>query len=1100
QCYVKYTPSEIQVNLEGNERRLVDVRTCVVLDGSNSLDRTLATEVLSTKLFLWNCHSSNDKHNKYCRRGMSNKPIIRFPKNTLKKGGIYSIELTVSSRVDPKNKNTAVQVIKGVDVHTITPQITCRRNCAQNLYTALDSVHLLAECKDCPGRVDTYEWWVSVNGSMPPNPNSQKKFLILRSKEDVIVVRLKLTLYGGLMGNAIYTLKRNPGPQNGTCKAEPREGIEARTQYKLSCHGFQSAHPPLTFRYRIGVGAIVSHVHYETLTIMLPQVPRISISICDSLDMCVVQKLTLDVKELKLKHPPEDREGRIKELMAETPYKLLHGSWNRALVAAMVAVKNVKTAEHGRMIFSYLQREYIYTGAQLEHMCLLAHNILKKLKPVDYLGAKLMADMFAKVSDIFQETVGDREWLHRDAYNALTTMFMDFMSTLGDVERTETHSLAMCKPTNPECVNMQQLDVLENRQVSKFDNAILKKINTWMWCTWYLYKCMFYLGILATRRHHPYDEAWTVLRKGIAYQVNVTEVTHEVTDMDIATIDGIHVVHISAGLQRELSKDFNHSTVLFQIISQQNFHNIFWWYPDPLPSKTSVLIVHAYSPTMHLQEHDHPDMRNHLVYRTNITEFNDDPTFRPWIANSVIDNKSHVHFYSLMLNEKAMLAVRIVSCSGPMKIKMRLHRRPTHKEIKESACTISPEMAGKRIWMANSCGRSKAFVAVQRQDKDVGRRWKRLAQRDKAPQLNYSILLEIFQCNVWTNRSLDPGWSADHCSTTFEHSYGTSVQCNCSILGALASRIFPISAEWHVEYIPIPHLSMDPIIGFIFLVLLLLLISLLIMNKVSISAHQRQQNITRCKVPGSAWSDVDDEILLVIVTGRRDFSGTTSNIKFYFRSPHRAQNSYQISQDPGHPRLLRNSTIKVVIPRGTIFIPTRLALGILPNGRYPSWYCRSVTVVDVRHKAQQVFVVEQWVREGHTGFLRSKFFTFGDQRRASPYTWGKRFKNRVEQLFFSWFLINPITGPWQTSIGTCLISRFERSCVWISKVAVVFAMVWIYFGETTVATFQEEHRTHGGNYINSGLIIYLTLNGFALCCVVHIIFEIFIMRLMFRLK
>jgi len=139
-----------------------------------------------------------------------------------------------------------------------------------------------------------------------------------------------------------------------------------------------------------------------------------------------------------------------------------------------------------------------------------------KLKPIDYRGATLMADIFSQLSGIFEEIVREREWLHRDAYQSLTASHMFFMSVLG--QKTEHHSVAMCKPYNPECLNLQKLD-FERHFAIEFDPLILLRINSWMMNTWYLYKCVYYIGVVATQRHHPYDDALSVQVGGIAYQV-----------------------------------------------------------------------------------------------------------------------------------------------------------------------------------------------------------------------------------------------------------------------------------------------------------------------------------------------------------------------------------------------------------------------------------------------------------------------------------------------------------------------------------------------------------------------------------------------------
>ncbi|KAH8353546.1 hypothetical protein KR084_011711 [Drosophila pseudotakahashii] len=1113
-CYVTYKTPQVEPKILGNELRKVDVRKSVSIDGSRSMDRIKKTESTETKDFFWSCRSLDDPENKYCHKDMAVVPSFRLPANALKPNSEYDFSLTVVSRINPDNRWTTSQVVRGTKHRSFTPQILCRRNCALGVFAPLDSVHLIPKCDDCPSKVKKYEWWVKAPGTAA-HLESRHKYLILHHADRILSIRLKVVLDNKRWAETFYTLRRNDGPQKGTCEIYPYYGLESLTIFEIKCLGFESPYTPLTFRYKAATGVIASNVPYNRFQVTLPVTRWVKISICDTIDMCVQHEV--DVVVLPLSGVLRTQ---VADVMADVPRLLLHGQWNRAFVTSIVGAKFIQTTDKGREVYSYMKKVRAHTGSQLEQLTSLGTHILLQVTPVDYRGATLMAEVFSQLSDIFEEIIQEHEWLHRDAYQSLTAMHIFFMSVLG--LKSEHHSVAMCKPYNPECLNLQRLDFEKNFAI-EFDPLILLRINSWMMNTWYLYRCVYFIGVVATQRHHPYDDALSIHSGGIAYQINVTEVTDNAKDITLETIDHIHVIELSKALLHELRTNLNHSIILFQTISQQNHHNIFWWYPDPLPSKTSVLIMHAYSPDKYFIHAEEAELKNPLIYKTNVTQFNDE-YFTQWMANSSIRNSTEIHIYSLMLNHKAMLAVRIVSCSELMLVKMRMHRWPTLGQIRQRACRITPEMAGKRIWMANSCDRSRAYVAIHRPGetrfkkkklrtpkKKKGKK-KRLRKDTyyidddgeeeipKSRYLNYTILLEIYQCNFWRNRSLDPGWSEDYCTTTFEHSYGTTVQCTCHTLGTLSSRIFPISAELFVEHIPLPIFAYNMTMLLIFMMLFLLVILMWIFNVDIITAHLRETNFLQCengkleKSGNSGGFTEGAEILLVIVTGGQEFAGTSSNIKFYFKSPNRPQTSYQITQDPGHPKLLRNSTNKLMIPRGNIYIPTRLALGIGRNGRYPSWYCRSITVVDLELNVQQLFLVESWIVRGHTKFMRSKYFTMGSYRKTPKYTWCQRLRQRIEQLYVSWFMISPMTGPWQSNVGGIIMNRFERTCVWICNTAVTLTVVSLYFGKSTVESIQEETRQNIENELKVPLVIALAFYAFVLCLIIHFVFEVLLLR------
>ncbi|XP_001968903.3 uncharacterized protein LOC6543078 [Drosophila erecta] len=1117
-CYMKFRATPIEPHIKGNERRVVDVRKPVFIDGSNSKDRLAKIESMNSKRFLWSCISIDDPLNKYCRTSMSESPKIRLPPNALKVHAVYDFSLTVISRSDPRNQMTTYQLITGSAKTSFTPQILCRRNCDLGVYAPLDSVHLIPKCDDCPGKVKRYEWWL-LDSDSEPYLESTYKYLILHTEQVRVQIRLRVWLKGRKHADAYYTLRRNNGPQKGNCTIHPALGVESLSMFEINCQGFESLFHPITYRYMVPYAVVASNVPYTRIKLTLPATEYIMISVCDAIDMCVERVVNVRVLEMDAKI-----QKGVEEVMAKVPHFLQRGHWNRAYIAGLAANAYLDVSVDGHEIYSYLQDLVLTTGSQLEQITSLIAIMLVQLYPIDFRGAMVMAHMFELLGDTFTEVVPEHEWLHRHGYFSLSAIHMFFMSLLG--QKTQSHSNAMCSLYNPACLNLQRID-LEKPFVIKFDTIILERINSWLMSTWFLYRCIFYLGVIATQRHHPYDNAMTIYRSGIAYQVNVTEVTASAKEIKLKTIDQIHVIKISTKLLHELKRKLNHSSILLQVISQQNFNNIYWWYPDPLPSKTSVLIVHAYSPVQYFKSANELLLINPLVYKTNITQFNDQ-SLNQYMTNNTIQNSTEVHIYTVMLNHKAMLAVRIVSCSELMYVKMRLHRWPTLKQIRQQACRITPEMEGKRIWMANSCDRSPAYVAIHkpgeirykseeedrlksrgkrkgnktytppelRQTEDVGYDNEEIVHKSK--YLNYSILLEIYQCNIWKNRSLDPGWSEEHCETSFEHSRGSSVQCTCYTLGALSSRIFPISTVLFIEHIPVPIFSFNMTIPAFLVLLALLLIFKCLLHLNIISAYMRDPEFLQCGMPlgkqNPSFKD-DTEIMVVIVTGGQEFAGTTSNIKFYLKSPHRQQTSYQITQDPGHPQLVRNSTIKIAVPRGDIYIPTRLALRLVPNGRFPSWYCRSITVVDLKFKVEQLFIVESWIeRKSHMQFMRSKYFTHGSYRRYPKYTWCKRFRTRAEQLYISWFLINAITGPSQSRAGGIIISRFERTCVWICKTAITLLVVVLYFGKHTVESIQEETRQNIDNGIRVHVVAALGFYAFLIGLVVHVLFEVVILR------
>ncbi|XP_002132376.3 uncharacterized protein [Drosophila pseudoobscura] len=1112
-CYVRMVALQVEPRIRGNIFRRANSAREIVMDGRESRDRSRARTEDYSRKFLWSCVSVDDPNNKYCRPKMSTKEKIKIPPNALKPGKFYNYSLTLYSRMDFRVYATEYQMLEVVKQRTITPNIRCHRNCYMKTYAPIDSFHFSGECADCDSEVYFYRWYVTVPGGQP-KIESRSRNLVARHTEPKLKIRLEIVLRNGVSGEAHFLLIRNDGPQNGECTIFPQKGIEAHTYFYVPCVHFETKYPPLQFRYTVAMKVIDSNVPYPLFKLTLPSTNELHVSICDYLDMCI--DVDLKVTVLKTKRIGEyNANNTLKHLsdlqnyISEVPYLLSRGRWNKAYVKTLVSIQKIETSAEGTEIYEYLDRGTIITGAQLEQLSVLACEVIERLMPMDYKEAAMVAQIFTRMSVVFEQIIQDIEWLHRAAYNALTEHHFFFVSTLA--MPTEKHPPAQCKTHDENC-NMGQSLGAERKFEMDVDPVTLKRINWWLFETWYLYKCVYYLGVLGTKRHHPYDSALSMFQGGISYQMNVTEVTEPIENLTVNTVDDLFHVHISAELLEELRDLLADPAVLFQIISQQNVHNMYWWYPEPLPSETNVLIVHAYSPKKNYPMGARLPLKNPLNYYMNISKFSANPEFVKWMANSTIESHSHIHVYKIPLRSKSVLAVRIVLVTEDTLIFISMHKKPKMHEIRESACHITPNMKGKRIWMTNNCpGTSIAYVGVlsrehKLKDDQNDNRHDESSRRSPVKKsikngLNYSILLESYQCNFWLNRSLNPGWSSEYCTTKLENRDGIFVECTCDILGSQAARIFPVAAERHITVLVFPILETNWYMFALFAMLLLLLLVVLF-TYISRMGDLVRRPIQQCQKKHVRFKkdmtfNPEKAILVLIKTGGHEFAGTTSNIKFYFKSNNGRQSSYMISQDPMRPRLVRNSINKISMPGDSVQIPTRLALGIERNGRYPSWYCRTVSIAQLENDMEQLFIVERWIEEGHTPFIHSPYFTHSARARPVK-SWTRRFRNSFEERFINWFFINPMTGPWLSRNTLFAMTSFERSCVWICNVSLTILLVSLYFGASPFEPVIEESLKDEKTSLKLKEVLILGAYSVVIGISVLLFFEFAIMRCLWR--
>ncbi|KAH8249057.1 hypothetical protein KR032_005500, partial [Drosophila birchii] len=1094
QCYLRYTPPKIDAKIVGNERRMVDVRKKIIIDGSQTTDPAKPIADYDTRKYLWSCRSKDDPRNRYCRLRMSSKPIIRLPKNVLKKGSQYNFTLTVSSQENPGVTQTARQLLLGISTNTFVPDIRCVKNCAYGVYDPKHYIELRAECQDCSQPIDQYEWWVGTpEGESEDTLVSRAKFVALNYSYPTLSIRLRVKLRSKLSAEALFTLHKNEGP-TGSCTVSPSTGIEVVTVFEINCRGFKTPLVPLYYRYVNPSTGIIGQNQYALYKAYLTETKEIGIYICDDTDMCAYQTVNVDVKPFQFKNPKAKPEQRIKGLLRNVKDLVKHGFWNKAMSRSLVATMHAKNWKHGNIIFNKVKKQEAFSAPQLERLGGLATQFVNFMVPMHFQEVHVLSQIFDQMSRILSVIVPQQEQLHPESYQSITAMHIFFMYQLST--RSELHAMAMCSPYNAECLNMERIRLV--RRNMTFDPEILVEVNRWLMATWYIYKCVYYLGMLSSMQKNPCTEEISYGMDGVSYQINMTQVDDPIEPLTVLTIDNHHRLELSAKLLDELRRKLNDPNILFQIISQLSPHQMFWWYPYPMPAITNVLIIHAFgrkAPTKSLFG-SRSRLKNPLVYTTNITS---EDSKGLSLSGSIV-HQAEIHYYSMILEKRAILMVRIINCSEPIYVNIRLGRRPTTRELVKAPCRITPKMKRKRVWMSNSCKRSLAFVSISRQNvyekmhKYEAYRADPEIEKDMTP-LNYTIRLEIHQCCHFRNRSIGPTWSAEYCDT--QQIYGNSLYCTCYILGVLATRIFPILAEQHV-YIKTPlYLSTEIILfAFLFALLLFLLLVGIMVQRFGTKFKKLMKHVpcSKGKLKVDPIYENKDELLIVILTGGFEFAGTTSNINIYLKSPHKRQHTFLINQDPGRPRLTRNSTNMMQVPRGDISIPTRLALGIVRNGRYPSWYCRTITVVDAELNRKQLFVVERWITHGYTRYMRSKYFHRDGREHNPRYTWYQRFRNRFGQLYISWFCVNAITGPWQTSMGVWTINRIERTAVLVSKVAMTITLVSLFYGRSTVEKVDEERTKYGSLHVHWNLLLGLSFFSFVFICIAHLFFEIFVYR------
>ncbi|CAD7005365.1 unnamed protein product [Ceratitis capitata] len=296
-------------------------------------------------------------------------------------------------------------------------------------------------------------------------------------------------------------------------------------------------------------------------------------------------------------------------------------------------------------------------------------------------------------------------------------------------------------------------------------------------------------------------------------------------------------------------------------------------------------------------------------------------------------------------------------------------------------------------------------------------------------EAHYAFTIEIQECLSWNLNLVRPTWHNKGGITSVDVAGADNISCLC----------------YHMSIFPDAHTTAQPR-----------------------KCHQRLYT----ELNENERNDIS-RIALHITTGGQWTAASSANILI---TPTGGQ-TYTITQNPERPFLKPHTTCVLELPIRASELDGPLLISQDKNGRYPSWYCDSITVVNLANGEKRHCSVRKWIGRTPVSVLPDKVEREQQVRDNSDVSgredededddkemqaqsksalraekWQK-FKTAYHDIFMAWFLFQPLFGSWQ--YGTVDANRSVRSCIWIAKFAVLLLLV-LYFGETNLNNYEAE--------------------------------------------
>lgn len=767
--------------------------------------------------------------------------------------------------------------------------------------------------------------------------------------------------------------------------------------------------------------------------------------------------VSVDVRETEI----DELESTIVNHLVRARYWLEYADWPKSFILLYQLSKKIDSKER-LLIFTETLEVYLpQTTVQLSHLVRLVKQVVLSLEPLNDMEVNVLARMFHIIASTFKSIILSDELntLMEEYYRTMVSDFCDLLNTFS--AEWEFIPKSQCRAESESCLN---IDNFRNRleQMSTLKPQGLEHINNWLHAHWKLSTSLFYMGMGTARRLHPEEGPLNFERSTFTMRLESFDLDIE-QSLVIESADYMHTLVFTKRLLQELRHLLNNDEVLISVRSHKQSQ--YWWYPEQ-ESRTQVLVVNIYTSNSiwekakelfepfqyisRLKSNFAATKPKHNVSKIISKRCKrgldfDDP--EDDVENFIHDNvisSNEVRMYRTELYGHSVLGVTFTQADISFRVLLHMTHVPKLKDIDSanSACFVKAGFAEPTvILLRNRCDKARP-VFIYLRAKNPSENWDRFYKTGAY----FTFSTEIRSCRIWNYARPEPSWHTTSCLPGMNKSVYFGIHCQCNYISELDADSKPIIAvrmnlKCHLE---------RPVVGpnyqFVICYVTIPLITATYLFIKMWESFYWDKRLYLEEIPIEKLCQ-NGNVIVTFTFGGRYISGSSANITMSIQSS-RGHNNIIIYQDPVYKTFLRNSTISFRLHRDLVQLPIRLALGHDNSGIYPHYFCRNVIFTDLLSEQTQNFCIQRWIRESPISlrFKSSELFNTNDNFIKGKEWWPARFSYAIEVLMGNWYLFQPLIGPWRFGINCQSLSRYERTCLWISKMFYFMSVVIIYFG------------------------------------------------------
>ncbi|XP_032288797.1 uncharacterized protein [Drosophila virilis] len=1012
-CYINVTARNVVANIAGGHYREINNKSkWLLLDGSKSREPARNVRAPQQLTYTWILSAEDGSNEQYLTFENSN-PKLNIPSKILKSGKKNIITLKVANKlVSARTSHFSQTIVVVGDRDPLSVNIECIRNCQGYLYATDQVLHLQALCPACKMPI-TYIW--KLNGI---DMKQNKQRLVMKLATDLVgelIVTLNVADQAG-KGTTELRLQQLQPLKSGNCVIEPQNGKECVTKFHIRCQNFVSMiQEPLLYTYTTGnIYEDITNSE-ETFLYLNGNTPLI-VRICGFQFPCTFINISFTIEPMNFRGSETlDKHSMVR--------MLVDGRRQQAFCFLQKLLASPERINDVLGYFRSITMDRTLSVFEMVNTLEIAYKCITFVGVVNCHEAHAMSNILERVILTFNFVREDTEILDMPEATCLDMgMLITNIVAYCMVKKTELarQNLILDYPYNEDYIDWPP-----------FDKMVSSRIKCYLDVVSLVFKIWHTIGKEFTRYIQP-EEPFNYVLNNVSYRVEMHNSYAPIEYASNCTSCTLKIPLPTVEAHRQMlgTNDLLIHAWCFE-------SDIFWWAPGTFPPTTAVLAVDILGRNAPYKFKS----QSSLLYQLGLRNVKGNTVFL-YEQSDMIHNNMII--YRLKLDGQVNMLVHFVNTSASLRVLITMNVEPTLLNLHDKSCIVSKDCYSRTIILKNRCTEGGiAYIAVYKAN-----------SFDTAPA-HYTFRISAQECSVWDTSNKYPNWMKHGCYPQNLAQGQPYSLCNVEHLSVFSAKRYEIKPFPIKKIHSYAYQSPFSLSCLIFNCLLALAaLSLLIIGKLRLR-HKKKNLIRVIKSDRDEMPPHTENIIVHLRTGGYIIGSTTANIKLVFTST-LGRYKVVIYQNPISPHLKLNTSCMIRLSDEKVQLPCRLTISHDVSGRYPSWYCRSVQVDDLRHDLSYTFPIHSWIRRAQkiqvSCLPTEKLVTIKrlHQVKVTNGCWSQfkhRFRYYCKFYFINWFMMQPILGPWRFTDESCNI--YERTCIWLCKTILTTTMVFCYYRNST---------------------------------------------------